>query len=100
MGRVSEKLWIGTIASADQDLCPKCQKKLQKEGVLAADWESASIAKVCELNRTKCIILRGVSDTPEERKKSKGDIQERDYRKNTRVIIKDLLLIIDQITFR
>lgn len=99
LSRVSDRLHIGTIASADQDLCVKTRRKLQKEGVLAADWESASIAKVCELNKTKCIILRGVSDVPEERKKVKRDIQEYDYRKNTRIIMKELLSIIDQIIF-
>jgi hypothetical protein len=31
---LSEEVRIGTIASANQDFCPKCQKKLQKEGVL------------------------------------------------------------------
>ena len=59
-----------------------------------ADWESASIAKVCELNRIKCLILRGVTDIPE---KSKEDIQERDYKKNTQTIMKDLLEIIGRI---
>jgi len=90
LGRISERLRIGTIASADQDLCHKCRKKLQKDDVLAADWESASIAKVCELNRAKCVILRGVSDIPEEKGKTRGDIQEREYRKNARIIMKDL----------
>jgi len=96
---VSKRLHIGTIASADHDLCPKARKILQEWGVLAADWESASIAKVCELNRIRCLILRGVSDIPEKRGESKEDIQERDYRKNTRIIMKDLLSIIDQMKF-
>jgi nucleoside phosphorylase len=97
---VSKKLYIGTIVSADQDLCPKCRRELQKEDALVADWESASIAKICELNRIKCLILRGVSDIPEKRRESKEDIQERDYKKNTRIIMTDLLSIIGQMTFR
>ena len=100
LSRISERLRIGTIVSADQDLCPKYRRKLQKEGALAADWESASIAKVCELNRIKCLILRGVSDIPEKRRESKEDIQERDYKKNTRIIMKNLFSIIGQMTFR
>jgi adenosylhomocysteine nucleosidase len=100
LSRISERLRIGMIASADQDLCSKCQRKLQKEGALAADWESASIAKVCELNRIKCLILRGVSDIPEKGRESEEDIQERDYRENTRIIMNDLLSIMDQMTFR
>jgi adenosylhomocysteine nucleosidase len=100
LSRVSDRLHIGTIASADQDLFPRARKILQERGVLVADWESASIAKVCELNRTKCIVLRGVSDIPREREKSKGDIQELDYRKNMRILMKDLLSIIGQIDRR
>lgn len=97
---VSERPRIGTIASADQDLCPRCRRKLQKENALAADWESASVAKVCELNRIKCLILRGVSDIPEKRSESKEDIQERDYNLNTRIIMKDLLSMISQMRFQ
>ena len=65
-----------------------------------ADWESASIAKVCKLNRIKCLILRGVSDIPEMRRGSKEDFQERDYQRNTRIIVKDLLSIVEQMVFR
>ena len=100
LSRISERPRIGTIASADQDLLPKCRRKLQKEGALAADWESASIAKVCELNGIKCLILRGVTDIPEKRKSLKEDIQEHDYKKNTLIIMKDLLSIISEIDFR
>jgi nucleoside phosphorylase len=100
LSRISERLHIGTIASADQDLCTKCRKKLQKEGVLAADWESASIAKVCELNSIKCLILRGVSDIPEGRGTLKEATQERDYNRNTRIIMEHLITIIRQINFQ
>jgi adenosylhomocysteine nucleosidase len=100
LSRISERLYIGTVASADQDFHSKCRRELQKEDVLAADWESASIAKVCELNRIKCLILRGVTDIPEKRKSLKEDIQEHDYKKNTLIIMKDLLSIISQIGFR
>ena len=98
--RVPTKIHIGTIASADQDLDDERREVLQGKKVLAADWESASIAKICELNKIKCLILRGVSDIPEKRRKSKEDIQERDYEKNTRIIMKDLMSIIGQIELR
>jgi len=100
LSRVLTKINIGTIASADQDLCPKCRRKLQKEDALVADWESASIAKVCEWNRVKCLIVRGVSDLPEMKRESREDIQERDYKKNTRIIMKNLFSIIGQMMFR
>ena len=100
LSRVLTKINIGTIASADQDLDNGHRKLLQNKKVLAVDWESASIAKICELNKIKCLILRGISDIPEKRGESKEGIQERDYRKNTRIIMKNLFSIIGQMTFR
>ena len=98
--RVPTKIYIGTIASADQDLDDENRVFLQGKKVLAADWESAPIAKICKLNKIKCLILRGVSDIPEKSRESKEDIQERDYKKNTRIIMKDLFSIIGQIVYR
>ena len=99
---VPEKIHKGTIATADQDLNYENRKKLQKENenILGADWESASIAKVCELNKVKCLILRGVTDIPESRARSKDDLQDRDYNKNTQIIMKKLLSVINKIRFR
>ncbi len=48
-----QKIRIGTIASADQDLDHGNRTLLQKKGVMAADWESASIAAVCRINKVK-----------------------------------------------
>ncbi len=39
---------------------------VEKYGAVAADWESGSIAWVCERNGVKCLILRGVSDLVSE----------------------------------
>jgi nucleoside phosphorylase len=91
---------VETIASADQDLKEKQRKFLQRKGVLAADWESASIATICKLNGIKCLILRGVSDIPAKRKNYNGNIQEHDYNRNTQIIMKELFLILNQIEFR
>jgi len=97
---VSEKPYPGTVASADQDLSEECRKVLQSKSILGADWESASIAKVCELNKVKCLILRGVTDIPESRARSKEDVQDRDYKKNTPIIMKNLLSLISEMGFR
>jgi len=97
---VSEKLYPGKVASADQDLSEECRKVLQKKRVLVADWESASIAKVCELNKVKCLILRGVTDIPGSRARSKEDLQDRDYNKNTPIIMKNLLSIISEMRLK
>jgi adenosylhomocysteine nucleosidase len=100
LSRVSGRICIGTIASADRDLDEEQRGILQRKRVLAADWESASIAAICRLNRIRCLILRGVSDIPEKRKDSRRDIQERDYKNNVPIIMNDLFLIIGQIIFR
>lgn len=47
--------------------------------------------------RLKCLILRGVTDIP----KRQGTLKQgEDYKKNTPIIVKDLLSILSQITFR
>jgi adenosylhomocysteine nucleosidase len=99
LGKDSETIHIGTIASADQDLDYENRKLLQRKGVLAADWESASIAEICMLNKTSCLVLRGISDIPETKKESGEDLQELDLNKNTRIIMEELLSIIGQIVF-
>ena len=51
------------IVSADADIDPDMVNFLSSEyGAVVGDWESASIAYVCRLNKIKCLILRGVSD--------------------------------------
>lgn len=53
----------GTIVSGDRDLLPDQVGMLnEKYGAKVGDWESASIAYVCEKNNVKLLILRGVSD--------------------------------------
>ena len=53
----------GTIVSGDRDLIPEDVPKLRdKYGAKVGDWESASIAYVCDKNNVKLLILRGVSD--------------------------------------
>jgi len=57
----------GIIVSADQDLDGNAIPNLiQKYDAVAADWESGAIAYVCRKSRTKCLILRGVSDIVDE----------------------------------
>jgi adenosylhomocysteine nucleosidase len=52
-----------TLVSADKDLAINEIEKLQKEyNAVAGDWESGAIAYVANKNKTKLLILRGVSD--------------------------------------
>jgi adenosylhomocysteine nucleosidase len=52
----------GRMASADSDLLPEKIHCLKSRGVLAADWESASLAWVAKKNAARLLILRAVSD--------------------------------------
>jgi adenosylhomocysteine nucleosidase len=53
----------GVLVSGDSDLDPESISKLQSEySAIAGDWESGAIAHVCKLNKTPCLIIRGVSD--------------------------------------
>jgi adenosylhomocysteine nucleosidase len=56
----------GLIASADSDLLPDKIPFLKSKGVIAADWESASLAWVAQKNNTRLLILRAVSDIVSE----------------------------------
>ncbi|SCZ81938.1 5'-methylthioadenosine/S-adenosylhomocysteine nucleosidase family protein [Acidaminobacter hydrogenoformans] len=56
----------GTIATADQDIDYTVRKTLMAHGADVADWESAAAALVCHYNKVPILILRGVSDIPEE----------------------------------
>ena len=51
------------LVSADQDLDPAAIPRLRaKYGAAAADWESGAIAYVAAKNKTRVLILRGVTD--------------------------------------
>ncbi len=99
LNKCQRKIHIGPVASADRDLDDGNRTILQKKGVLAADWESASIAAICRLNKVKCLILRGISDIPGTRNQSSKVLQELDYRKNTRIIMKALFSLIAKMAF-
>lgn len=62
-----QKVQVGRLASADQDIDPRLVPTLrEKFHVVAADWESASIGWVAQHNGTPCVILRTVSDVVSE----------------------------------
>lgn len=92
MSEVPGRIYKGTIATADQDLNRGWREILQKEKVLGADWESGAISKVCELNKVKCLVLRGVTDIP-------NGTQSSDWKKNTPIVMRHLLQIVSQIRF-
>jgi adenosylhomocysteine nucleosidase len=51
------------LVSGDQDLVPGQVTSLnERYHAIAGDWESGAIAWVANRNKTRCLILRGVSD--------------------------------------
>ncbi|HVN14919.1 MAG TPA: 5'-methylthioadenosine/S-adenosylhomocysteine nucleosidase [Anaerolineales bacterium] len=53
----------GLLVSADRDIVAEdIPMLIEKYGAVAADWESGAIAWVAQKNKTRCLILRGVSD--------------------------------------
>lgn len=61
--RIPENILVITLLSADRDILPAdIPMLIDKYGAVAADWESGAIAWVAHRNKTKCLILRGVTD--------------------------------------
>lgn len=81
------------IVSGDRDLNPQDIPLLrQKFNAVAGDWESASIAWVCQHNETRCLILRGVSDIVSENGgEAYGNMEV--YRQGTRLVMEKLIPI-------
>jgi adenosylhomocysteine nucleosidase len=51
------------LVSADRDLVPEELESLkQNYNAIAGDWETGAIAYTCKRNKTKLIVLRGVTD--------------------------------------
>ncbi len=82
---------LATMATADQDLNPESIPHLyEKYGAVAADWESGAIAYVAHKNnKTRCLIVRGVSDVvdPDGGKPS----SEKEIIEGTRIVMKKLI---------
>jgi adenosylhomocysteine nucleosidase len=70
----------GVITTGDLDVTRENVERLRTlYNATIADWESGAVAKVCTMNQTACLILRGVTDTPT----SAPTDQFQRYRQNT-----------------
>lgn len=55
------------LVSGDRDLQPQDISRLsQRYNAIAGDWEAGAIAYVAARNKTRCLILRGVTDLVSE----------------------------------
>ncbi|MBU3217842.1 5'-methylthioadenosine/S-adenosylhomocysteine nucleosidase (plasmid) [Clostridium estertheticum] len=89
--RLSLNIFEGLIATADQDLGKEQMDNLCSENVLCADWESGAISHICKLNKTKCCILRGITDIPRKDDINSDTKQGIDYKINTPLIMEKLI---------
>ncbi len=79
------------LVSADRDiLVEDIPMLVEKYGAAAADWESGAIAWVAQKNRTRCLILRGVTDlVGGEGGEAYGNIEL--FRERTRGVMQTLI---------
>jgi len=83
---------VGKLASGDQDIDPQLVRHLSETiGVQAADWESSSIAWVCQHNHVPCLILRTVSDVVSETGGEIYDDNAVQFAERSRTIMADLI---------
>ncbi|MBT3982593.1 MAG: 5'-methylthioadenosine/S-adenosylhomocysteine nucleosidase [Bacteriovoracaceae bacterium] len=81
-----------TMLSADRDLDQSDIPHLKsKYGAKVVDWESGSIARVCQKNNVKCLIIRGVSDTVSLEKPQSYQKNTDDYHTGAKDIIPKLI---------
>jgi nucleoside phosphorylase len=91
LNNVPYPVLTGFMATADQSVTSSNFRILREENAMAADWETASIAKICYMNKMNCCVLRGVSDIPDEMGQSDNELQYEDYKRNTSTIMKLLI---------
>lgn len=88
---IPSDFYIGTIATADQDVDGRIRDILKPHDILAADWESGAIVPICRINKTSCCVIRGISDIPGN-KNSKEQFEEFDS--NTPGVMEKLITVV------
>ena len=80
-----------TMYSADRDLTPCHLRELERRcRPRVADWESGAIAWVAKRNRTRALILRGVTDLVNlDRADAEGNLQF--FRESTQQVMQNLI---------
>ncbi|MDF2630939.1 MAG: putative Adenosylhomocysteine nucleosidase [Symbiobacteriaceae bacterium] len=87
-------VYLGTVLTGDCDVTGRNVERLRARFAgLVADWESGAVARVCKLNNVRCLVLRGVSDTPY----TDGQVQLNSYLENTPVIMARLWMLLTEL---
>ncbi len=85
------------IATADQDIDPERLNELNsKYGVVVGDWESGAIAWIAKRNKTKLLILRGVSDVVGEKGNPAYKVDETIFKKGVKRIMGKLIPLVNE----
>ncbi len=80
------------LVSGDRDLRPEDISHLKAAyGAVAGDWESGSIAWVAQRNKTRCLILRGVTDLVGQHGGEVYNGNLKLYVDNARTVLKSLI---------
>lgn len=80
------------MATGDQDLSPDRLNELnEKYNAVVGDWESGSIAWICKTNKTKLLIIRGVSDLVGTEGNLAYQEDEKDFLKGVNVVMPKLI---------
>ena len=83
----------GMIVSGDMAITAHNVEGIRaRHAALAADWESGAVAKICALNNVPCIVLKGISDTPDT---TDVDDQFQRYRRNTPPVMERCWQVLD-----
>lgn len=88
---------FGRIATGDQDIDLIIRNSLEPLGVLAADWESASVAHICEINNVPLTVIRGVTDIPGYNGATTEDQANSYYAKTPSIMDKILSTVLPEI---
>lgn len=81
----------GTIGTADKAVVMwKDYLELKENCITIADTESAAIAYICKVNNVECIIIKGISDFPTN-KKEKQEEQFNTFLTNVPIIMNRII---------
>ena len=82
---------MGPVITGDRDVTRANATDLRSRfQALAGDWESGAVAKVCQMNGVRCLVVRGISDTPDS--DTAGQMEK--WRRNTPIIMERLWAVV------
>jgi nucleoside phosphorylase len=92
-----QKLPKKVIVTGDQDLAIERLPELYENyKAVVGDWESGSISWICKINKTKLLILRGVSDLVGSDANPAYNEDENDFRNGVKIVMPILINIVNE----